>query len=61
LLIAERLMRYAKLVGRENVVAGADCDFSSQATYATEVHPSVIWAKFEAMRDGARLASKQLW
>jgi 5-methyltetrahydropteroyltriglutamate--homocysteine methyltransferase len=60
-LIAERIMRYAKLVGRENVVAGADCGFSSQATYATEVHPTVIWAKFEAMRDGARLASKQLW
>jgi len=60
-LIAERIMRYAKLVGRENVIAGADCGFSSQATYATEVHPTVIWAKFEALRDGARLASKQLW
>ena len=60
-LIAERIMRYAKLVGRENVIAGADCGFSSQATYATEVHPTVIWAKFEAMRDGARMASKQLW
>jgi 5-methyltetrahydropteroyltriglutamate--homocysteine methyltransferase len=60
-LIAERIMRYAKLVGRENVIAGADCGFSSQATYATEVHPTVIWAKFEALRDGARLASRQLW
>jgi 5-methyltetrahydropteroyltriglutamate--homocysteine methyltransferase len=60
-LIAERLARFARLVGRENVVAGADCGFSSQATYATEVHPTVVWAKFEAMRDGARLASKQLW
>jgi 5-methyltetrahydropteroyltriglutamate--homocysteine methyltransferase len=60
-LIAERIMRYAKLVGRENVIAGADCGFSSQATYATEVHPTVVWAKFEALRDGARLASKQLW
>jgi 5-methyltetrahydropteroyltriglutamate--homocysteine methyltransferase len=60
-LIAERIMRYAKLVGRENVIAGADCGFSSQATYSTEVHPRVIWAKFEALRDGARLASKQLW
>ena len=59
--IAERLVRYAKLVGRENVVAGADCGFSSQATYATEVHPTVVWAKFEALRDGARLATKQLW
>jgi len=60
-LIAERIMRYTKLVGRENVIAGADCGFSSQATYATEVHPAVVWAKFEALRDGARLASKQLW
>ena len=60
-LIAERLMRYAKLVGRENVVAGADCGFSSQATYSTEVHPTVVWAKFEALRDGARLASERLF
>jgi hypothetical protein len=42
-------------------MAGADCGFSSQATYRTEVHPTVVWAKFEAMRDGARLASKRLW
>jgi 5-methyltetrahydropteroyltriglutamate--homocysteine methyltransferase len=60
-LIAERLLRFARLVGRENVLAGADCGFSSQATYNTEVHPTVIWAKFQALRDGARLASKQLW
>jgi 5-methyltetrahydropteroyltriglutamate--homocysteine methyltransferase len=59
-LIAERLMRFARLVGRENVLAGTDCGFSSQATYTTEVHPSVIWAKFEALRQGAQLASKQL-
>ena len=57
-LIAERLRRFAKLVGRENVIAGADCGFSSQATYHTEVHPTVIWAKFEALREGARLASQ---
>ena len=59
--IAERLLRYAKLVGRENVIAGADCGFSSQATYKPEVHPTVIWAKFAALRDGARIASKALW
>jgi 5-methyltetrahydropteroyltriglutamate--homocysteine methyltransferase len=59
--IAERIVRYARLVGRESVVAGADCGFSSQATYETEVHPTVIWAKFEALRDGARLATRQLW
>jgi 5-methyltetrahydropteroyltriglutamate--homocysteine methyltransferase len=59
--IAERLVRFARLVGRENVVAGADCGFSSQATYRPEVHPTVIWAKFAALRDGARIASRQLW
>jgi 5-methyltetrahydropteroyltriglutamate--homocysteine methyltransferase len=60
-LIAERIARYAKLVGRENVIAGADCGFSSQATYAPEVHPTVIWAKFQALAEGARLATKVLW
>jgi len=60
-LIAERIVRFARLVGRENVIAGADCGFSSQATYQTEVHPTVIWAKFRAMSEGARLASEQLW
>jgi 5-methyltetrahydropteroyltriglutamate--homocysteine methyltransferase len=60
-LIAERLVRYAKLVGRENVLAGGDCGFSSQACYHTEVQPKVIWAKFEAMAEGARLATEHLW
>jgi len=60
-LIAERIMRFAKLVGRENVIAGADCGFSSQALYRTEVHDSVVWEKFKAMRQGADIASKMLW
>ena len=60
-LIAERIIRYAKLVGRENVIAGGDCGFSSQATYNPEVHPTVVWAKFQAMTEGARLATQQLW
>ena len=60
-LIAEWLCRYAGLVGRENVIAGADCGFSSQANYKTEVHPTVIWAKFDAMVEGARIASEKLW
>jgi 5-methyltetrahydropteroyltriglutamate--homocysteine methyltransferase len=59
--ISERLQRFANLVGREQVIAGADCGFSSQATYRPEVHPTVIWAKFEALREGARLASEKLW
>jgi 5-methyltetrahydropteroyltriglutamate--homocysteine methyltransferase len=60
-LIAERITRYAKLVGRENVIAGTDCGFSSQATYNPEVHLTVVWAKFQAMAEGARLATAQLW
>jgi 5-methyltetrahydropteroyltriglutamate--homocysteine methyltransferase len=59
--IAERLVRYADLVGRENVMAGADCGFSSQALYRTEVHPTVVWEKFKAMRQGADIATKKLW
>jgi 5-methyltetrahydropteroyltriglutamate--homocysteine methyltransferase len=59
--IAERLIRFANLVGRENVMAGADCGFSSQALYKTEVHPTVVWEKFKAMRKGADIASKHLW
>jgi 5-methyltetrahydropteroyltriglutamate--homocysteine methyltransferase len=60
-LIAERILRFANLVGREQVLAGADCGFSSQALYRTEVHPTVIWEKFKALRQGADLASRQLW
>ena len=60
-LIAERLVRFADRVGRENVIAGADCGFSSQASYHTEVHPTVVWAKFEALAEGARLATRRLW
>jgi 5-methyltetrahydropteroyltriglutamate--homocysteine methyltransferase len=60
-LIAERITRYARLVGRENLIAGTDCGFSSQATYNPEVHPTVVWAKFQALAEGARLATEQLW
>lgn len=60
-LIAERILRFAGLVGRENVIAGTDCGFSSQATYNPEIHPSVVWAKFRAMAEGARLATGRLW
>jgi 5-methyltetrahydropteroyltriglutamate--homocysteine methyltransferase len=60
-LIAERIIRFANLVGRENVMAGADCGFSSQALYRTEVHDTVVWEKFKAMREGADIASKKLW
>jgi 5-methyltetrahydropteroyltriglutamate--homocysteine methyltransferase len=60
-LVAERLVTFARIVGRENVVAGSDCGFSSQATAEPEIHPSVVWAKFKAMAEGARLASEELW
>ncbi|HEY1981992.1 MAG TPA: cobalamin-independent methionine synthase II family protein [Xanthobacteraceae bacterium] len=60
-LIAERIIRFAKLVGRENVIAAADCGFSSQALYRTEVHDTVVWEKFKALRQGADIATKRLW
>ena len=56
--IAERLARFARIVGADRVIASADCGFSSQATYKPEVHPTVIWAKFGAIAEGARLATK---
>jgi 5-methyltetrahydropteroyltriglutamate--homocysteine methyltransferase len=59
-LVAERIVRYAEIVGRENVVAGSDCGFATFAG-SKEVHPSIVWAKFKALSDGARIASKQLW
>ena len=60
-LIADGIITYANLVGRENVIASADCGFSSRAIYSPEVHPTVVWAKFRALAEGARLASEALW
>jgi len=60
-LIADRIERYAELVGRESVIAGADCGFSSQATYHPEVDPRVIREKFAALAEGARIATARLW
>jgi len=60
-LIADYIEKYAGLVGRENVIAGSDCGFSSRASYAPEVHPTVVWPKFRALAEGAALASKVLW
>jgi 5-methyltetrahydropteroyltriglutamate--homocysteine methyltransferase len=54
-------VRFAELVGRENVVASADCGFASQASYTPEIHPSIVWAKFEALTEGARRATARLW
>ena len=59
-LVAQRIARFAQVVGRERVIASADCGFASFAG-SNEVHPSIVWEKFKALVDGARIASKQLW
>jgi 5-methyltetrahydropteroyltriglutamate--homocysteine methyltransferase len=59
-LVAERLVRIARLVGRENVMAGTDCGFA-QGPFHRRVHPSIMWAKLEALAEGARIASRQLF
>ncbi len=59
-LVAERIVRLARIVGRENVIAGTDCGFA-QGPFHRRVHPSIMWAKLEALAEGARLADKELW
>ncbi|HEX3885543.1 MAG TPA: cobalamin-independent methionine synthase II family protein [Stellaceae bacterium] len=59
-LIAQRIGRYARLVGRENVIAGSDCGYGTWVGQAA-VDPQVVWAKFSAMAEGARLATKEFW
>jgi len=59
-LVAQRIVRLAELVGRERVIASTDCGFA-QTPYITRVHPTLIWAKLEALVEGARLASERLW
>jgi 5-methyltetrahydropteroyltriglutamate--homocysteine methyltransferase len=59
-LVAQRLVRLAKLVGRENVMGGTDCGFA-QSPFAQRVHPSIMWAKLRSLAEGARLATQELW
>ena len=59
-LVAERIGRFASVVGRERVIAGADCGFASFAANKEFVE-SVVWAKLEALAEGARIASRELW
>jgi 5-methyltetrahydropteroyltriglutamate--homocysteine methyltransferase len=59
-LVAERLIRFAGIVGRERVMAGSDCGFA-QGPFTRRVHPSIQWAKLRAQAEGARLATAQLW
>jgi 5-methyltetrahydropteroyltriglutamate--homocysteine methyltransferase len=59
-LVSERIVRLARLVGRENVIAGTDCGFAQSPMYR-RVHPTIMWAKLEALAGGAKLATKELW
>jgi 5-methyltetrahydropteroyltriglutamate--homocysteine methyltransferase len=59
-LVAQRILRYVKIAGRENVIAGTDCGFATFAG-ADEIHASIVWAKFESLVKGAQIASKELW
>jgi 5-methyltetrahydropteroyltriglutamate--homocysteine methyltransferase len=60
-LVAQRIVRYAKIVGRERVIAGSDCGFATFARSNPQVEPEIVWAKLRSMADGARLASAELW
>jgi 5-methyltetrahydropteroyltriglutamate--homocysteine methyltransferase len=59
-LVADRIIRFANLVGRENVIAGTDCGFA-QTEFIERQHPAVMWAKFQSLVEGARIASQELW
>jgi 5-methyltetrahydropteroyltriglutamate--homocysteine methyltransferase len=59
-VVADRIVRFADVVGRENVIASADCGFGTFAG-SEEIHPSVVWAKFASLTEGARIASDRLW
>jgi 5-methyltetrahydropteroyltriglutamate--homocysteine methyltransferase len=60
-LVAERIVRYANIVGRANVIAGADCGFAATARTRQDIHPTVAWEKLRSLVEGAALASKELW
>jgi len=60
-LVAQRIIRYAELVGKENVIAGSDCGFGTFARTTYTVEPEIVWAKFRSMAEGARLATERLW
>ncbi len=59
-VVADRIVRFAEIVGRENVIAGTDCGFA-QVDSIRRVHPKIMWAKFEALVEGARIATRELW
>ncbi|HEX5369053.1 MAG TPA: hypothetical protein VFY10_06515, partial [Dehalococcoidia bacterium] len=59
-LVADRIMNYAGIVGRERVIAGTDCGFGTSALNEN-IYPPIVWAKLASLAEGAMLASKQLW
>ena len=59
-LVAQRIGRYARLVGRENVIAGSDCGYGTWVGQAA-VDPDVVWAKLRSLAEGARIASREFW
>jgi 5-methyltetrahydropteroyltriglutamate--homocysteine methyltransferase len=59
-LVAQRLVRLARIVGRENVMGGTDCGFA-QSPFAQRVHPTIMWAKLKSLAEGARIATRELW
>jgi 5-methyltetrahydropteroyltriglutamate--homocysteine methyltransferase len=59
-LVCERIVRLARLVGRDNIIAGTDCGFAQSPMYR-RVHPTIMWAKLEALAAGAKLATRELW
>ena len=59
-LVAQRIVRYAELIGRDRVIAGTDCGFGTFAGFGA-VHPAICWQKMRSLAEGARLATKKLW
>ena len=59
-LVSQRLVNYARIVGKENIIASVDCGFA-QGAFIQRVHPSIMWAKLQALSEGAALASQKLW
>ena len=59
-LVAQRIVRLAKIVGREHVMGGTDCGFA-QSPFAQRVHPSIMWAKLRSLSEGAKIATQELW
>jgi 5-methyltetrahydropteroyltriglutamate--homocysteine methyltransferase len=60
-LVAQRILRYASIVGRENVIAAPDCGFGTFGGWEPRVHPEIMWAKFQSMVAGAKIATQRLW